>query len=339
MEKDKTKISKQYSWAENEVRLACKRENPNYDFDSPETEDNFDYGCACYKSALNAYNALCEDGHTGFSWSETVQILNDLCNGRPLTLIKDEDFFDDWPGSRCHPIESDAYLKEHGLKSNLQCPRMCSLFREETLDGKVSYHDVDRYIHINIECPSDTYHSGGAIIDEMFPISMPYMPKRKKYEIYEQTFLANPDNGDYDTRGVIYIKTPEGEKIDIGKYYTEVDNKWKEITREEYDKLLEKRIDTLPKKTADHICFILSEYVLGDEDNHFKIDDETRKKIEDVCSFFECPVYWKYNTYPVLHWLAGDNIILSDELSKKLENSKKPKKAKEQIAEIVKNLK
>ena len=332
-------MSKQYSWAENEVRLACKRENPNYDFDSPESEDNFDYGCACYKSALKAYNALCEDGHSGYSWSETVKILNDLCNNRPLTLIRDEDFFFGWPDKKCHPIESEEYLKKQGLKSNLQCPRMCSLFRQETLDGKVSYHDVDRYIHINIECPSDTYHSCGTIIDEMFPISMPYMPKQKKYEIYEQTFLANPDNGDYDTKGIIYIKTPEGEKIDIGKYYTEVNNNWKEITRQEYDKLLEKRIDKVHIRAADHICYIISSYVLGNEDKEFKIDKKTREKIEHICMFFEDSEYWQHNTYLVYHWLAGDNIILSDELSKKLENTKELKTAKGQIAEIVKQLK
>ena len=338
MEKNKTKISKQYSWAENEVRLACKRENPNYDFDNPD-EYPFDYGCECYRSALNAYNALSMDGHSGFSWNETVKILNDLCNGRPLTAIHDEDFFDDWPGGKCYPIESEEVLKDRGLKSNLQCPRMSSLFREETLDGKVSYHDVDRYIYINIECSSDTYHSCGAIIDEMFPISMPYLPSREKYEIYEQSFLVNPENGDYDTKGIIYIKTPSGEKIDIGKYYTEVDNSWKEITREEYDKLLEKRIDKVHLKVADHICFILSNYVLGNEYNKFKIDKKTREKIEHICEFFELPMYWQYNTYYILHWIAGDDIILSDSLTAKLENSKNPKKAKEKIAEIVKHLK
>ena len=42
-----------YSWAEQECRLACKKENPDFDFDS----DDFDYGCSCYKSALKAYIA------------------------------------------------------------------------------------------------------------------------------------------------------------------------------------------------------------------------------------------------------------------------------------------
>ena len=33
-----------YEWAEQECRLACKQENPNFDFDS----DDFDYGFNCY---------------------------------------------------------------------------------------------------------------------------------------------------------------------------------------------------------------------------------------------------------------------------------------------------
>ena len=39
-----------YTLAEQECRLACKKENPNFDFDS----DDFDSGCSCYKSALKA---------------------------------------------------------------------------------------------------------------------------------------------------------------------------------------------------------------------------------------------------------------------------------------------
>ena len=50
-------------WAENEVRLACKRENPDWDGKS------FDYGCSCYQSALKAYKSICNDGHSGFSFA------------------------------------------------------------------------------------------------------------------------------------------------------------------------------------------------------------------------------------------------------------------------------
>lgn len=175
-------------WAENECRIACKRENPNYDFDS----DEFDYGCSCYKSALKAYNSLLEDEHSGASFGFTKNILKRLLDSLPLTPIKDDDFFFENNGEKeiCK-LESSEYLKERGLKSEIQCPRMPSLFRRETLDGKVSYHDIDRAYFIDIENPSDVFGSNFDFLDEMFPITMPYSPSKEQYKIYVQTFLAD----------------------------------------------------------------------------------------------------------------------------------------------------
>lgn len=48
-------------WAKREVEIASKRERG----DKPESE--WDYGCACYNSALKAFESLCGDGHSGFS--------------------------------------------------------------------------------------------------------------------------------------------------------------------------------------------------------------------------------------------------------------------------------
>ena len=74
-------------WAEKEIEIACKRErNGN---ETPEGE--WDYGCACYQSALKAFNSLIEDGHSGFSISLTKNILNRLIEGKPLTGIEDTD--------------------------------------------------------------------------------------------------------------------------------------------------------------------------------------------------------------------------------------------------------
>ena len=56
-----------YDWAEQECRIACKKENPDFNFDSKD----FDYGCSCYKSALKAYKSLCKDGHSGASFNFT----------------------------------------------------------------------------------------------------------------------------------------------------------------------------------------------------------------------------------------------------------------------------
>ena len=237
-----------YDWAEQECRIACKKENPDFNFDS----EDFDYGCSCYKSALKAYKSLCEDGHSGASFNFTRRILERLMEGQPLTPITDEDFKGE------DSICSDKDLTSRGLKSEIQCPRMSSLFRRETLDGKVSYRDIDRAYCINIESPSDTYSSVKCqVVDEFFPITMPYMPEKGKYKVYCQTFLADKKNGDFDTQAILYFITPDGRRVDVNRYQTEKDGKMVDITKEEYESLLEKRIDGLRDKVAGNLLWTL----------------------------------------------------------------------------------
>lgn len=215
-------------WVENEIALACKHENPNWD------GKEFDYGCACYQSALKAYKSLMEDDHSGMSFSFTKNILIRLMNGLPLRPITDEDFFID---EKTLQMETEERLTERGLKSHIQCPRMSSLFREETLDGKVSYSDVDRCYGIDIHHPSCTYSSGGIrkIIDKLFPIEMPYYPTVGKYKVYTEDFLIDENNGDFDTKCYLYCITPNGERIELNMFFAEVNGEWKEITKKEYE--------------------------------------------------------------------------------------------------------
>ena len=65
-------------WAENEVAIACRREKPD------RKDGEWDYGCACYESALKAFQSLCNDGHSGFSIGLTKAILNRLIDGKSL---------------------------------------------------------------------------------------------------------------------------------------------------------------------------------------------------------------------------------------------------------------
>jgi len=111
-------------WAKREVEIACKRENSNWDGKS------FDYGCACYQSALKTYKAMLNDGHSGYSWHMVKGILNRLMDGKPLTPITDEDFV----VTEDTILSTPEYLEKMGLKSEVQCPRMSSLFRTESLD-------------------------------------------------------------------------------------------------------------------------------------------------------------------------------------------------------------
>ena len=61
-------------WAENEVELACEHEKSGDDGD----------GCACYRSALKAFDSLMEDEHSGMSIGITRNILNRLIAGKAI---------------------------------------------------------------------------------------------------------------------------------------------------------------------------------------------------------------------------------------------------------------
>ena len=216
-------------WAKREVEIACKRENPN------RKEGKFDYGCACYASALKAFESLCEDGHSGYSIRITQTILNRLIDGMPLTPIEDTD--DIW----------DLVYEGNDTKQ-YQCNRMSALFKYVNKDGSVTYDCNDHCYCIDINGPNNTYSSGlvRRIIHEMYPIKMPYMPG-KPIKVYCEDFLFDPKNGDFDTVGVLYaLKEEYGEpkRIEINRFFREPFNGeeeskeysgWVEIDKEEYE--------------------------------------------------------------------------------------------------------
>jgi len=211
------------TWAEKEIEIACKRERA----DSKVEDGEWDYGCACYESALKAYKSLIEDGHSGFSISMTKHILNRLIDGKPLTPI--EDTPDVW-----YDISDISGL--NGEVINYQCKRMSSLFKYVYADGTVVYKDFDRYYCVNINNTEVTYYSGlvQRIIDEMFPITMPYFPG-KPIKVYCEDFLTDRKNGDFDTVGIFYAIKPDGEKIEINRFFKESEDSWDEIDEVEYN--------------------------------------------------------------------------------------------------------
>lgn len=213
-------------WARQEVGIACRKENPD------KKRGEFDYGCACYGSALKAFESLCGDGHSGFSIKMTQSILNRLIDGKPLTPIEDTD--DIWDTCTWH--DSDGFKW-------YQCKRMPSLFKKVYPDGAIKYRDNDRSYCVDINDPRIIYTSGlgSCVVDAMFPITMPYMPS-KPIKVYCEDFLTDKKNSDSDTVGVFYaIKTENGqpEKIEINRFFREPegneDGKWTEISKEEYD--------------------------------------------------------------------------------------------------------
>ena len=207
-------------WAKKEVELACKKENPN------RHDNEWDYGCACYESALKAFESLCNEGHSGFSIGVTKNILNRLIDGKPLTPIEDTE--DTWRFS---------FEKKDGTKV-YQCKRMSSLFKKIDKDGIVSYDETGRFVGVNIG--SKTSYTSGFIRDIMNtivdPITMPYMPKSKPYYVYTEDFLYDEKNGDFDTIAVHYYISPEGERKDLCIYLKETEKGFDQISFNEYAK-------------------------------------------------------------------------------------------------------
>ena len=204
-------------WAEEEIRIACKRERGNT------SENEWDYGVACYESALKAFRSLAEDGHSGMSIGITLDILNKLVKGQALTPIDDVD--DVWE-------ERGTYLSGANYPT-YQCRRMSSLFKNVYADGHIKYIDVNRFRCVTLN--SSACWSNGhvtRIASEYFPITMPYVPHT--YTVVCEEFLTDRKNGDFDTIGILYIRDNAGERKTVNRYFADCEEGWREIDPAEY---------------------------------------------------------------------------------------------------------
>lgn len=247
-------------WAEREIAAACKRENPNWDGKS------FDYGCSCYQSALKAYNSLISDGHSGFSFSITRNILKKLLDEIPLSPITDSDFFIN-EGESIRRLETDESLRKRGLKSHIQCPRRSSLFREEDLEGNIKYRDIERYYCINAENPSDTFSSSiDNFIDKLYPITMPYIPSSERFKVYIKYWLTDKSHGDFDVQEVIGYKDQEGKWHDYSEFIYHDGNGLLVITDEDIkQKLRERRLTSIEDNIATNVFNNIKDIFLPDD--------------------------------------------------------------------------
>lgn len=101
-----------------------------------------------------------------------------------------------------------------------------------------------------VECkwddPNLCWHNGfiGRIYNEMFPLTMPYMPSNKSDVIVCDELLTDRKNGDFDTLAVLSIQRSNGEKVEVNRYFKEGEKSFIEISPEEYEerkKMHEKR--------------------------------------------------------------------------------------------------
>lgn len=219
-------------WAKNEIKIACERETIMAIEDGGASEA--EYGIQCYKSALRAFNSLLKDGHSGYSVNVTKWILNRLIDGKPLTPI------DDVP-------EAWEECSINGKEKIYHCKRMSSLFKYVDKKGNVTYSDIDRVRCIDKADPDSTYSSGltKRIIDEMFPIEMPYSGETK-YKVICEDCLVEPVTCDFDMVGVFEVRisgSDTNEVVKINRYFREPEKGeketypgWVEISRSTYNR-------------------------------------------------------------------------------------------------------
>ena len=243
-------------------------------------------------SALKAFESLCDDYHSGYSFSITRSILKKLLDRRPLTPITDEDF------NGTTSISSDM--------EKYQCPRMSSLFKTVYEDGSVEYSDVDRAYSFDAEFPDDTFTCGfdTNFLNKLIPITLPYDSTSTKYKIKVQRFDTK-DGVEY--RAILSITDPDGKVIPVDKYYR-LGDKYSEhqtITKEEFELALQNRDHTIAEMVKDKILYILEDYEEDYGDDRYKgflerlgEDPSLSDKLLEACQVFEhCdPEYrtWKY---------------------------------------------
>ena len=196
-------------WARREVKLACDKYGKDLS----------------YKTALAAFAYMHDDEFPKRDReAEMKNAVDRLLIGLPLSPI--EDFPEDWE----RPYEtSEGKVYES--------TRLLTLTKTVKEDGSVTYSDTHRFIRNIVGDPNATYDYNGALIqlvDELYPITIPYMPPIKPYILYSHNYLTDRKNGNFDTIDVPYILTPSGELNFVNRYYAFDGDDFSEITFVEF---------------------------------------------------------------------------------------------------------
>lgn len=255
-----------HEWAKQEIDFACKRER-----ESSKNELDALYGIKCYKSAYKAFLSLLEDEHSSYSIGITKSILNRLIDGTPLLPI--EDSSDIWGNEQLIDTDGTQYR-------SYQCKRMSSLFKHVYPDGTVKYSDINRYYCVDIDSGA-TYTNGlvNKVLDEMYPITMPYMPSSEKFKVYCHEFLLNSENGDFDHKMIDYIIEPNGYKVDVKRCFAEYGGVMKEISHDQY--CLDYLISTLDKSEARNLESLTPEFITDTIEEMKKLYLSANKEVEE----------------------------------------------------------
>lgn len=225
-------------WAKREVELAAEQ--------GLSTE-----AIASYQVALDTFINFLDNAQnlTDQLVEVAKAVLFELIHSQPLTPIQDDE--NEWVVSD-HTFGYDPYNeREDGHAWNMyQSLRYPSLFKKVVYkkgdEKEVTYTDIDRSSAIDI-WTMNCYEGGLAesILNEMYPITMPYQPSVDKIRIFTEEF-AHSEGDDPDTFGILYFRLPSGELQKIDRFFKEdpETSKIVEIDSKEYhERIVKKRLN------------------------------------------------------------------------------------------------
>lgn len=201
-------------WARREIDLATAGE----DFDLKEEIDKH------YEAAYQAFCDFCKHVEGLDKPGIVKTIFTQLLNENPLTPIENNE--DDWDFVEgFDPEHDDSYDDQNPEYSFYRCNRRPSLWKKVTYgseSARIRYSDMERSVCVDVN--SENMYTGGmgpVVLDEMYPINLPYSPIGK-IKIFTEDFKCHEDfDGDFDTVGILYFRMPDGQVKEVKRYFKE----------------------------------------------------------------------------------------------------------------------
>ena len=63
--------------------------------------------------------------------------------------------------------------------------------------------------------------------------------------------LTDRKNGDWDTLGILYAIMPDGNRVNINRFFKESENGWNEINIDEYNERIEKHQERIKREMEE----------------------------------------------------------------------------------------
>lgn len=176
-------------WAKKEVELAKLAEYVNPADGKNENEKAIfeienAYAESVYDMALEAFNVLADQNHSGMSIGLTLSVLNRLVKGQALTPLQGTD--DEWS-------QEFSYKDEDGneVQQNI---RNTSVFRTKMKDGSYTYSYNNIFEVINSDLIWELYppYDDPASLDDEFPSTKKYIEAKQNLRKELNSKIAFP---------------------------------------------------------------------------------------------------------------------------------------------------